>query len=317
MKKLITLLLAILSVAGIYADNYNEYLEASRKHLAGGNKEKAESFYRIYTKMTGKKDAELEKAFSNSAQSSNDEYKIIMTVEYENGDVYEGEEKDSKRHGIGRYYHADGAIYEGEWKDDVIHGIGRYYYPDGSAENVVCEYGKIIGSSNETLPQNKIKIHSIGYDSGHYVGELKDGKRNGRGTYYFADRQKYVGEWKDGKRHGQGTYFWADGGRYEGEWQNDKRNGQGTHYYADGGRYEGEWQNGKCNGQGTYFWADGHKYVGQWKDDKRHGQGTQFWADGDRYEGQWKDDKIHGQGTMYYKNVMTKSGRWEMGVFVE
>ena len=115
-------MMILLSVASISADNYNEYLEASRKHLANGNKEKAESCYRIYTKMTGKKDAELEKAFSDSAQSGNIEYRVVLTMteEYENGDVYEGEEKDGIRHGIGIYYHADGAIYEGEWKDDLM-----------------------------------------------------------------------------------------------------------------------------------------------------------------------------------------------------
>ena len=214
MKKLITLLIAILSVAGIYADNYNEYLEASRKHLAEGNKEKAESCYRIYTNMTGKKDAELEKAFSGSAKSGNIEYIVILTMteEYENGDVYEGEEKDGIRHGIGRYYHADGAIYEGEWKDDLIHGIGRYYYPDGTAENVLCENGIIIDYSEETLPQSKIRIHSIGYDNDDlYHGNMKDGKRNGRGTMHYADGRKYVGQWKDNYKHGQGTFFWLMG----------------------------------------------------------------------------------------------------------
>ena len=214
MKKYLFLMMILLSAASISADNYNEYLEASRKHLAEGNKEKAESCYRIYTNMTGKKDAELEKAFSGSAQSGNIEYRVILTMteKYENGDVYEGEEKDGIRHGIGRYYHTDGAIYEGEWKDDLIHGIGRYYYPDGAAENVLCENGIIIDYSEETLPQSEIKIHSIGYENGdHYVGNIKDGKRNGRGTMHYADRRKYVGQWKDNYKHGQGTFFWLMG----------------------------------------------------------------------------------------------------------
>ena len=297
MKKYLFLMMILLSVASISADNYNEYLEASRKHLANGNKEKAESCYRIYTKMTGKKDAELEKAFSGSAQSGNIEYRVvlIMTEKYENGDVYEGEEKDGIRHGIGRYYHADGAIYEGEWKDDLIHGIGRYYYPDGAAENVLCENGKIVGSTKETLPQSEIRIHSIGYDNDDlYHGNMKDGKRNGRGTMHYADRRKYVGQWKDNYKHGQGTFFWADGHKYVGQWKDDKCHGQGIYYFANGNRHEGEWKDGKRNGQGTFFWADGRKYVGQWKDDKRHGHGT-----------------------MYYKDGTSKSGRWEMGVFVE
>ncbi|HIA77875.1 MAG TPA: hypothetical protein EYO05_06810, partial [Gammaproteobacteria bacterium] len=32
-----------------------------------------------------------------------------------------------------------------------------------------------------------------------YVGEWKGGKRNGQGTYTFADGRKYVGGIKDGK----------------------------------------------------------------------------------------------------------------------
>ena len=297
MKKYLFLMMILLSAASISADNYNEYLEASRKHLAEGNKEKAESCYRIYTNMTGKKDAELEKAFSGSAKSGNIEYRVILTMteKYENGDVYEGEEKDGIRHGIGRYYHTDGAIYEGEWKDDLIHGIGRYYYPDGAAENVLCENGKIVGSTKETLPQSEIRIHSIGYDNDDlYHGNMKDGKRNGRGTMHYADGRKYVGQWKDNYKHGQGTFFWADGHKYVGQWKDDKCHGQGIYYFANGNRHEGEWKDGKRNGQGTFFWADGRKYVGQWKDDKRHGHGT-----------------------MYYKDGTSKSGRWNMGKFVE
>ena len=297
MKKYLFLMMILLSAASISADNYNEYLEASRKHLAEGNKEKAESCYRIYTNMTGKKDAELEKAFSGSAQSGNIEYRVvlIMTEKYENGDVYEGEEKDGIRHGIGIYYHADGAIYEGEWKDDLIHGIGRYYYPDGAAENVLCENGKIVGSTKETLPQSEIRIHSIGYDNDDlYHGNMQDGKRNGRGTMHYADRRKYVGEWKDDKYHGKGTYYFVSGDRYVGEFKDDKKNGRGTFYWADGARYEGEFKDDKYNGQGTYYFASGN-----------------------RYEGEWKDDKYNGQGTMFYKDGSSKSGRWDMGKFVE
>lgn len=297
MKKYLFLMMILLSAASISADNYNEYLEASRKHLAEGNKEKAESCYRIYTNMTGKKDAELEKAFSGSVQSGNIEYIVILTMteEYENGDVYEGEEKDGIRHGIGIYYHADGAIYEGEWKDDLIHGIGRYYYPDGAAENVLCENGKIVGSTKETLPQNEIRIHSIGYDNDDlYHGNMQDGKRNGRGTMHYADRRKYVGEWKDDKYHGYGVLTHKNRDQYEGYFVNDKYNGQGTYYYADGDRYEGEF-----------------------KDDKYNGQGTFYFASGNRYEGEWQDGKRHGQGTMYFKDGTSKSGRWEMGKFVE
>ena len=44
-----------------------------------------------------------------------------------------------------------------------------------------------------------------------YVGEFRDGKRNGQGTYTWVSGDKYVGEWKDDKRHGQGTTIFANG----------------------------------------------------------------------------------------------------------
>ena len=93
--------------------------------------------------------------------------------------------------------------------------------------------------------------------SGKYIGEFKDGKRHGQGTYVEAivtgtifPRQsykggKYTGEWKDGYRHGQGTYTWASGDKYVGSYLNDQRHGQGTFTFADGDQYVGEFRNGE------------------------------------------------------------------------
>jgi hypothetical protein len=41
----------------------------------------------------------------------------------------------------------------------------------------------------------KKKIHN----NGEYVGEFKDGKRNGRGTYTYPNGKKLIGEFKDGE----------------------------------------------------------------------------------------------------------------------
>ena len=38
------------------------------------------------------------------------------------------------------------------------------------------------------------------FADGTYVGEFRDNKPHGKGTYTFADGGKYVGEWRDGKR---------------------------------------------------------------------------------------------------------------------
>ena len=61
---------------------------------------------------------------------------------------------------------------------------------------------------------------------------------NGYGTYIY-DGGKYVGQNKDGRMHGQGTYTYASGDKYVGEWKDNKRNGQGTYTYAYGDKYVG------------------------------------------------------------------------------
>jgi hypothetical protein len=75
-------------------------------------------------------------------------------------------------------------------------------------------------------------------------------RNNCFGTYTFANGDKYVGEWRDDKRYGQGTYhFLADnqfkGDIYVGEFKDDKPNGQGTYTYADGRVVEGIWRRNK------------------------------------------------------------------------
>ena len=67
-----------------------------------------------------------------------------------------------------------------------------------------------------------------------HVGEYKDGKRHGQGTYTHANGDKYVGEYKDNNKHGQGTYTFADGSKWVGAWENNKLSGYAITYYADG-----------------------------------------------------------------------------------
>ena len=58
-----------------------------------------------------------------------------------------------------------------------------------------------------------------------------DGCQNEKGTYAYDSGNQYVGEWKNGKRDGQGTYTWEDGGKYKGKWKNNKLwNGVKTSY---------------------------------------------------------------------------------------
>jgi hypothetical protein len=87
------------------------------------------------------------------------------TYVYSDGDKYEGQWKDDKRHvkGTVTYRGQDGNVvekYEGDWYEGKMHGFGRYVYADG----------------------------------GVYEGQWVDGKMCGKGTYVFPNGNKYEGE---------------------------------------------------------------------------------------------------------------------------
>ena len=77
---------------------------------------------------------------------------------------------------------------------------------------------------------------------GNYVGELKNGKPHGKGTYIWKNGTKYEGEWKDGERYGQGRFTFTDGSKYEGEWEDGKP--WNLTIYDKNGKIIGKWVNG-------------------------------------------------------------------------
>jgi hypothetical protein len=89
------------------------------------------------------------------------------------------------------------------------------------------------------------------------------------GTYTFANGEKYVGEFKNGDKNGQGTYTFAkSGNKYAGGYKYGKRHGQGTFIFANGNKYVGDYKDGKKNGQGTFTFEDGRTTKGTWKNNE-------------------------------------------------
>jgi len=77
--------------------------------------------------------------------------------------------------------------------------------------------------------------------SGLYIGEFKNGKKNGYGIFIYED-----------------TYYTAKQCNiYKGNWENDKREGYGIYkyfsYYDDYYEYHGSFKNGKKHGLGSVF----------------------------------------------------------------
>ena len=160
-----------------------------------------------YKEITGKEFPDSEsseqkekQAISGAAKNQNEQPQSDINfkrVEYDGGDVYEGEILNGKRHGHGTYTWADGDTYEGDWKDGKRCGRGK-----------LIQYGK--SPTGET------------YMKYSYDGEWLDSREHGHGICVEGDfgwekmDKVFEGEWVDGKR--QGRFVWyltnSKGGRY-------------------------------------------------------------------------------------------------------
>lgn len=133
----------------------------------------------------------------------------IERVEFDNGDVYEGEMVNGLRHGKGKYTWANGDFYEGEWAKGWRSGFGIY------------------------KSHSKNEVDGSTFASYVYEGDWKNSKKHGHGvaTGYKAVTPtgricfdwSYDGEWIEDNRHGNGKYTYADGSYFTGVWENNKK----------------------------------------------------------------------------------------------
>ncbi|MDA7843385.1 hypothetical protein N9A26_00060 [bacterium] len=190
------------------------------------------------------------------------------TVEFRDG-IYVGEWQNGKRSGQGSMTYKDGDFYKGKWKDDYIVN-GQFISGDGW--NYDGEYKKE-----------------------GWAGPSRHGSpyffRNGKGTFSDEEGNRYVGEFKDGRYHGKGTFIYkAHGSKYVGDWKNGGKNGKGTYFFSDGSKhYVGDWKDGLPHGKGIQLNYDGSKYVGEFKKNKHHGMGILTDKNGNSYEGLFED----------------------------
>ena len=107
--------------------------------------------------------------------------------------------------------------------DDIIRVDGILLHGKTVQESINLLTGPIEASVEITIRrkgEKKVIVKNIIRESlkewgkltpTQYVGEWKNGKFHGQGTFISKNGSKYVGEFKDGNYHGQGTYTYADG----------------------------------------------------------------------------------------------------------
>ncbi|GEM_PF-3033599 len=80
-------------------------------------------------------------------------------------------------------------------------------------------YGKFIVSFNIFL------LALYVYFLPTYSACIEGNCKNGHGVKIWDTGVKYVGNFKNGKRNGRGTYFSPNGNKYEGDWRFDIKTG--------------------------------------------------------------------------------------------
>ena len=208
-------------------------------------------------------------------------------VSWANGDVYQGDLLQSRRHGQGEFTWANGQRYKGTWVNDVPEGKGSLKFASGNQYD---------GDVVRGLPHGVGRMVFASGDS--FQGQFLQGKPNGSGTYRWANGQTYEGPWTNDQPNGRGLLVYVNGNRYEGDLLNGTPHGKGTLIHASGDEYSGQFHQGNSHGEGTYRWKSGDRYSGQWRTGQKHGQGRFVWANGDHWEGLFEDDSQTEKGTL-------------------
>ncbi|EPY24357.1 hypothetical protein STCU_07221 [Strigomonas culicis] len=214
-------------------------------------------------------------------------------VQWPSGDAYDGQVRNSVRHGEGTHTSCGGAaVYTGAWRRGRREGHGRQAYRDGSS----------------------------------YEGLWLADARHGTGRLRYCNGDCYDGEWSNNERHGYGVMGWTNGTPhfvelYEGQWRHGLPDGEGRSTYirlvggADAAAatanespksyappgtaiinvYHGQLVEGIREGRGTFYYADGSSYEGEWRGGKKNGLGTFTTSVGTMFYGTFVDDRIEEQ----------------------
>ena len=189
--------------------------------------------------------------------------RVIRTINYDNGTVYEGETLNGKLDGFGKMSFYDGNVYEGYFACGKRNGKGKFTWKTGT------------------------------YYDGLWVDDLRE---DDKGYQCYDDESVYEGGWKAGKRDGYGVQRWKDKSHYEGYWKEDQKCGQGKMIYANGNIYEGNWEQDVRHGEGTILLTGGALLKGVFKNGEASGKVTIKYKNDIEYKGAWSNESITGEG---------------------
>ena len=201
----------------------------------------------------------------------------------------------------------DGARYNGEYKEDkdktkILHGPGEY----------ISTAFRYKGDFKDGKKQGRGVYEWANGD--RFDGDFTEDSPDGRGIWIFASGDKYEGEVKNSSVVGKGVFTTKNGDRIDGTFANAKANGRVLYAFANGDKYEGEMLQGRMTGKGIYVSKSGDRTDANFVDGNAQGKGTYYFSNGDRYEGDIKVGALTGKGNYFYSNGLRSDGEYVNGV---
>lgn len=247
--------------------------------------------------------------------------------------------------GSHEFTYSDGRQYNGMWAKHYPNGQGLMRYPNGDTKEGLWKNGEFIEGSVSLTDD---------FSDTKYVGEYKNGEKNGQGRYEYVGFRDSKGDkikeykeglWQDGEFiEGVVTkYYLSDISSYHAgthydtlvcEYKEGKIKGKGKLRMANGAWYEGLFDKRNfISGKAFVKNANGSTYTGEMKNNKREGEGTYtigdfvltgVWANDTIQQGKLSCPDFTYEGTFsngkfsegtYKFRSMTLTGKWENQVF--
>ncbi|CAE8737629.1 unnamed protein product [Polarella glacialis] len=216
----------------------------------GDEEEEGEPKYELYVKGSDK-----------PCEDGSQKFTGLGRAVYLKGDSYEGTYVEGLRTGKGVYtFKKHGDTYEGQYEENRKHGFGKMTYRD------------IAGEEDEEPEENAVPR------GGTFLGQFSAGMRGcqsaesptealsmaSEGTFSYVNGDVYVGQWKEGKKHGNGSYVYAkDGTKLVGEWEGGKIV-SGRWIFPNGTFYSGKFRYNKPFGKGAWVFSNGNQLAGDY-----------------------------------------------------
>jgi len=194
-----------------------------------------------------------------------------------------------------------------------------------SVEKIILTDGffyKEFSDIKYTGPVIELLVGSTSSKKSIYVGEMVDGKEDGKWTRWQGNgRKSSVVNYKNGRPDSEWISYWSDGSILSiGVWKEGRRIGEHRKYFENGGlrdlmQFD---SSGLYHGKSKSWWKNGNQFGERtWIHGKQTGKGYAWWESGRiRVESKMLNDKNIGTTTFYHNrdnNPISSKWHYENG----